>query len=184
MVERDGGKGRERWITKGMVVLLCTEASTPGKLQALICISQLSEADVAKQAQLAAMNIGGTVTSTLQTGSRNATEAFSRFVEGDEHRPHNTNATRNQPDEDKRDFWDSFAEAGEVRAQAKKKPVEPERKDFWDEFAEVGAARSRAQNTALAPKSKSSIGTAAMRKPNASGGGAAGASKEDEWGEW
>jgi ADP-ribosylation factor GTPase-activating protein 1 len=117
-------------------------------------------------------------------------------VEGDDHRhtnPSNTNTI--QPDADKRDFWDSFAAAGEERAAANKKKSEPERKDFWDEFSEfgtkkkeperkdfwdefsnAGAARAQAQQ---GNKAKSSIGTAAMskRKP-------AEKKEEEAWGDW
>jgi ADP-ribosylation factor GTPase-activating protein 1 len=149
----------------------------------------LAEADLAKQAQATALTIGGTVASTLQTGTRNATETLNRFVEGDDHHAANPHTAKTGPDEDKRDFWDSFASAGETRMAeqeaARKKKVEPERKDFWDEFASVGEQRAQQQQG----KKGSSVGTAAMRRPGggagASAGGAAGAkAKDDEWEQW
>ena len=60
---------------------------------------------------------------------------------------------------DKRDFWDEFSSAGEVRAGT---------------VVGVGAARSR----------PAGIGTAAMKKGGAGAGGQAPAGKEDEWGDW
>ncbi|KIW02461.1 uncharacterized protein PV09_06269 [Verruconis gallopava] len=141
-------------------------------------LQKLSEADIAKQAQSAAASLGTTAYSTFQQGSKGATEAFNRFVEGDDGSHTNgNNSSRIQPDADKRAFWDSFAAAGEERAAAKKK-VEPERKDFWDEFSSVGEARAKSQQ---ANKTKSSVGTAAMarRKP------AEKEKKDDEaWGDW
>jgi hypothetical protein len=120
------------------------------------------------------MSISGTASTVFQQGSRGATQAFNRFVEGDDrHQYSNPNAV--QPDADKRDFWDDFSAAGEERVAAKQKK-EPERKDFWDEFSDIGAQKS-AQPAANKPKS--SIGTAAMskRKPAEK--------KEDEgWGDW
>lgn len=145
---------------------------------------QLAEADLAKQAQATAFTIGGTVASTLQTGTRNATDTLSRFVDPDEaHHP--TNGPKPGPDDDKRDFWDSFASAGETRMAeqeaARKKRMEPERKDFWDEFASVGEQRVQAQQQSRA---KSSVGTAAMKRPGAGAGAGAPAKKDDEWEQW
>jgi ADP-ribosylation factor GTPase-activating protein 1 len=126
------------------------------------------------------------VASTLQTGTRNATEAVNRFVEGDEHHNAHPNAPKSGPDEDKLDFWDSFASAGEARMAeqeaAKKKKLEPERKDFWDEFASVGEQRVQQQQA----KKSSTVGTAAMKRPGGGAGGAAGGTgkKDDEWEQW
>jgi ADP-ribosylation factor GTPase-activating protein 1 len=137
------------------------------------------------------MSISGTAYSTLQQGSRGATGVFNRFVEGEDHHPNN--ASRAPLDPDKRDFWDSFAAAGEEHTQQKKneperkdfwddfaeigkQKQEPERKEFWDEFSNAGAAKAAQQQ---AGKAKSSIGTAAMgrRKP-------AEKKEEEGWGDW
>jgi ADP-ribosylation factor GTPase-activating protein 1 len=108
-------------------------------------------------------------------------------VEGDDHHYANPHAEKTGPDEDKRDFWDSFASAGDARMAeqeaARKKKLEPERKDFWDEFASAGEQRVQQQQM----KKSSSVGTAAMRRPGAgaSTGGAAGTKpKDDEWEQW
>jgi ADP-ribosylation factor GTPase-activating protein 1 len=127
------------------------------------------------------------VASTVQSGTRNATDALSRFVEGDEH--HSGIAPKagpkSGPDADKLDFWDSFASAGESRMAeqeaARKKKMEPERKDFWDEFATVGEQRTQQQQ---ASKARSSVGTAAMRKPAGGSGIGGNAKKDDEWEQW
>ena|ERR1700749_1650088 len=132
-----------------------------------------------------------------------ANDTLSRLVEGTDgqHRPIGEQA--GGPDNDKLDFWDSFAAAGDERMQsqdaARKKAAEPERKDFWDDFSAAGEARTAAKKSAEperkdfwddfaaigetktqqpGPKSKSAVGTAAMKKP---GGGGSGT--KDEWGE-
>jgi ADP-ribosylation factor GTPase-activating protein 1 len=65
----------------------------------------VAESDFAKQASIAAANVA----KGAQTGAKSAADGFNRFVEGD-----NTSArTRNAPiDESKKDFWDSFGDAG------------------------------------------------------------------------
>ncbi|KAF2456429.1 hypothetical protein BDY21DRAFT_322704 [Lineolata rhizophorae] len=135
-------------------------------------VQKFAEGDFAQAARQAAAS-----------ASKNANDAFARFVEGDEDHQcatqptatTNTTAarssasTRARPDADRRDFWDSFGAP----------PSGPSRdkKDFWDEFA-----------AAAAPKSKStSIGTSAMKKPAAGSGGAGGAAGkdgDDGWGDW
>lgn len=138
------------------------------------------------------MSIGGTAYTTFQQGSRGATDAFNRFVEGED--GHNSSTTRTQPDADKRDFWDSFAAAG---AEHDRRKNEPERKDFWDDFSAIGDKKQEEEHKDFwdefsnsagtktagagqqAAKAKSNIGTAAMskRKPAEK--------KEDEgWGDW
>lgn len=125
--------------------------------------------------------------STLQQGSKGATSAFNRFVEGgsDDRAAAGgyTNPNRVQPDADKRDFWDSFSAVSEERVAPKKK-VEPERKDFWDEFADAGAKKTAGGAGVGAAKAKSSIGTAAMRKTNGGSAGGGEGKKEGEWEEW
>lgn len=131
------------------------------------------------------------MSSTLTTGGKNATDVFTRFIEGDDHTSASSASkgapsSRMQPDDDKRDFWDSFAAVGEERAAAKeaarikKAQIEPERKDFWDEFNDVGEQRMAAKQQP--ERKKGNIGTAAMRKP--AGGGGGGAGGKDEWEDW
>lgn len=137
----------------------------------------------------------------MQSGGKVASDTFSRFVEGDQHKGgvNRTATARSGPDEDKLDFWDDFAEAGESyqktkveperkdfwddfaaageTLQTKKKP-EPERKEFWDEFASIGGGAGTSA-AAAPPKSKSSVGTAAIKRTPAGGG-----AKGDEWDNW
>ncbi len=163
----------------------------------LLLMMQLQEADLANQAQRAAMNIQTAAQSTWQAGSKGASDAFNRFVEGGEdgkNLAYGEDSYKGDPD--KKEFWDSFAAVGESRVQQRqqKKKQEPERQDFWDEFASIGESKANAQQGggsmfgALAAgtgtaKSKSSIGTAAMKKapsaPAAKGGGG-----DDAWEEW
>jgi len=158
---------------------------------------QLQEADLATQAQRAAVNIQTAAQSTWQAGSKGASDAFNRFVDGDDGKNLAYGEDSYKGDPDKKEFWDSFAAVGESRVQQqqqqqKKKKQEPERKDFWDEFASIGESKANAQQGggmfgalaggAGATKSKSSIGTAAMKKApsgtTAKGGG------DDAWEEW
>ena len=160
---------------------------------------QLQEADIPSQARATALTIGSTVNTTLQAGTKGASEALNRFVDGDgQPRPANVDPASKDanagPEPERKDFWDAFAAAGEARSQSQgpggggQKPrVEPERKEFWDEFASVAESRAARGPGALTGKSaggSSSIGTAAMgkRKGAGSGGGAGG--KEDGWEEW
>lgn len=152
----------------------------------------MQEADLATQAQRAALNIQTAAQSTWQAGSKGASNAFTRFVEGDDNKNLAYGGDSYKGDPDKKEFWDSFAAAGESRIQQQEKKQEPERKDFWDEFASIGETRGKAQQGggmfgalaggAGAAKSKSSIGTAAMKKapsgPASKGGG------DDGWEEW
>jgi ADP-ribosylation factor GTPase-activating protein 1 len=108
------------------------------------------------------------VSTTLQTGSRAATDTFTRFVEGEPggHRGIGAGNATPTVDPERKDFWDDFADAGASRQAAQHEPerkdfwddfaaageqrmagkakVEPERKDFWDEFAAAGEARMQA----------------------------------------
>jgi len=143
------------------------------------------------------MNIQTAAQSTWQAGSKGASDAFNRFVEGDDNKNLAYGEDSYKGDPDKKDFWDSFAAAGENRVQQQqqeqKKKQEPERKDFWDEFASIGESKTNAQQGggmfgtlaggAGATKSKSSIGTTAMKKPS-SGPAAKGGGGEDGWEEW
>lgn len=109
------------------------------------CKLQLAESDLAKQAQIAAANVA----KGAQSGAKNAADNFNRFVEGS-----NTSgaATRTVPlDESKKDFWDSFAEAGNSRQSAigtsavKKTsvggvaggPGAKKEEDNWDKWQEI-----------------------------------------------
>ena len=109
-----------------------------------------------------------TAGSTLQSGARNATDNFNRFVEGDDHvpsrRPQGGDSSRDAEPE-RKDFWDSFGQTDQ----------EPEKKDFWESFGQPAAGGP----------SKGSLGTGAMK---GSGGGVASRPKakgEEGWGdEW
>jgi ADP-ribosylation factor GTPase-activating protein 1 len=71
---------------------------------------QLSETDLAAQARITAAQVAR----GAQTGARSAAENFNRFVEGAP-----SSSTRSVPiDESKKDFWDSFADAGSARPSA------------------------------------------------------------------
>ena len=80
----------------------------------LIRWQQLAETDLARQAQLtAAQDARG-----AQTSAKSAAEGFNRFVEGSDGSS-SRGAYRTTPiDESKKDFWDSFAEAGNSRPSA------------------------------------------------------------------
>lgn len=68
---------------------------------------------------------------------------------------------------EKKDFWDSFGDAPKGPSRDKQ--------DFWDDFAAVGDQ--------VAQKKPTSIGTSAMKKPGAGGGGPS-KKDEDSWGDW
>lgn len=71
---------------------------------------QIGESDFAAQAR----TISGRVAQSAQVGARNASEGFTRFVEGpDGQRPANG---RNPPlDDSKKAFWDDFASIADQR---------------------------------------------------------------------
>jgi len=69
----------------------------------------LAETDLAAQARITAAQVA----KGAQAGAKGAAEGFNRFVEG-------SDGKRSVPiDESKKDFWDSFADAG---AQPKAQP--------------------------------------------------------------
>ncbi|KAF2675482.1 ArfGap-domain-containing protein [Microthyrium microscopicum] len=163
-------------------------------------MQRIAAADLQSHAKALGTTVTSTVSSTLQTGGKVATDTLSRFVEGDavHHSQRTPNAGGPEPEHqdfwddfaatgeqrmaekkgpaaDKLDFWDDFAAAGEARMAAKKS-VEPERKDFWDEFSNSGGAAKEAKQVPAKTK-PSSIGTAAMSKRRPAG-------KDDEWNEW
>ncbi|KAH6677581.1 putative ADP-ribosylation factor GTPase-activating protein GCS1 [Halenospora varia] len=76
--------------------------------------AKIAETDIAAQARFAA----GTVAKGAQTGAKSAADGFNRFVEGNGGNS-GGGAYRQAPiDESKKDFWDSFAEAGNSRPSA------------------------------------------------------------------
>lgn len=80
---------------------------------------QLGETDFAAQARITAAQVAR----GAQTGARSAAEGFNRFVEGTNGpgsgSGSGSGSYRTVPmDESKRDFWDSFAEAGNRRPGA------------------------------------------------------------------
>ena len=80
---------------------------------------QLAEADLATQARLKAAQVA----QNIQSGTKTASDSFSRFVEGEaNHASTNSSRARDTVDPDKREFWDSFAAAAEERSSAASKP--------------------------------------------------------------
>ncbi|RDL31467.1 Uncharacterized protein BP5553_09676 [Venustampulla echinocandica] len=74
--------------------------------------AKIAETDLAAQARVTA----GQVARGAQTGAKNAADGFNRFVEGN---GSSGGAYRQAPiDESKKDFWDSFAEAGNSKPSA------------------------------------------------------------------
>ncbi|KIN07727.1 hypothetical protein OIDMADRAFT_186605 [Oidiodendron maius Zn] len=100
---------------------------------------KLSETDLAAQARITAAQVAR----GAQTGARSAADNFNRFVEGNGGAER---SVRSVPiDESKKDFWDSFAEAGNNRPSAigtsavKKAPGPPgaigkKDDDNWDKW--------------------------------------------------
>ncbi|EGY13664.1 hypothetical protein VD0002_g8672 [Verticillium dahliae] len=74
---------------------------------------QLAESDFARQAQLAAGQVGR----AAQQGARNANEGFNRFVEGG--REGNGGYKQAPMDDSKRDFWDDFSSLADQNNQHK-----------------------------------------------------------------
>ncbi|KAF9881861.1 hypothetical protein CkaCkLH20_01007 [Colletotrichum karsti] len=73
---------------------------------------QLAESDFARQAQVAAGQVGR----VAQQGARNAHDGFNRFVEGPGGQ--GGQGSRQVPmDESKKDFWDSFSNLADQRQQ-------------------------------------------------------------------
>ncbi|KAL1391152.1 ADP-ribosylation factor GTPase-activating protein 1 [Phyllosticta capitalensis] len=129
-------------------------------------VEKLAEADLAAQARQRALELG----QTFQNTTRNAAENFNRFVEGDDTLAPRAGAGAKKsvgPDEEHKDFWESFGAAP--------KGPSADKKSFWDEFAAAGDVANKPKPT--------SVGTAAMKKP---GAGSAAAQKKDEdgWGDW
>lgn len=101
--------------------------------------TQLAETDFAAQARITAAQVA----KGAQTGAKGAADGFNRFVEGSG--GSGSGSYRQAPlDESKKDFWDSFAEAGNSRPSAVgtsaiKKPssatVGPKKEeDNWDKW--------------------------------------------------
>lgn len=103
---------------------------------------QLAETDIAAQARQTAAQVAR----GAQAGAKGAADGFNRFVEGTD-----GPAKRSVPlDESKKDFWDSFADAGAQKQQQQsqqprgavgtasiKKPATPmgpgaKEEDKWD----------------------------------------------------
>ncbi len=71
----------------------------------------MAETDLAAQARITAAQVAR----GAQTGAKSAADGFNRFVEGSGSTG-GGGAYRTAPiDESKKDFWDSFAEAGSAR---------------------------------------------------------------------
>lgn len=98
---------------------------------------QIAETDFAAQAR----NTAAQAAKVAQSGAKAAGDGFNRFVEGNQ----SSSSYRQAPiDESKKDFWDSFAEAGANRPSAvgtsaiKKptpSPIGPKKdEDNWDKW--------------------------------------------------
>ncbi|KAF4826387.1 ADP-ribosylation factor GTPase-activating protein GCS1 [Colletotrichum siamense] len=72
---------------------------------------QLAESDFARQAQVAAGNVGR----AAQQGARNAHDGFNRFVEGGPNTQGGQGSRQAPLDESKKDFWDSFSNLADQR---------------------------------------------------------------------
>jgi ADP-ribosylation factor GTPase-activating protein 1 len=60
-------------------------------------------------------------------------------------------------------------------------PIDESKKDFWDSFAEAGAARQQGMGAGR----PSAVGTSAIKKNTGGGiGGAMAGKKDDEWDKW
>lgn len=117
-------------------------------------MNQIGETDFAAQARQTAAQVA----KGAQVGAKNAADGFNRFVEGQGGNPSSRTGYRSMPlDESKKDFWDSFAEAGSARAG-------------------LGSGRGG-----------SAIGTSAVKKAGGGAGGkggVAGKGDEDGWEKW
>ncbi|KAI9050647.1 hypothetical protein LZ554_005804 [Drepanopeziza brunnea f. sp. 'monogermtubi'] len=73
---------------------------------------KVAESDLAAQARIAAANVA----KGASVGAKNAADGFNRFVEGNGAGGGSGGSYRSVPiDESKKDFWDSFADAGVQR---------------------------------------------------------------------
>lgn len=65
-------------------------------------------------------------------------------------------------------------------------PLDESKKDFWDSFAEAGSARQTGGGGFGGGAGSSAIGTGAVKKSGANGGGGAAKGKmdEDNWDKW
>ncbi|EEH17686.2 hypothetical protein PABG_00249 [Paracoccidioides brasiliensis Pb03] len=122
----------------------------------------LAETDLAAQARLAATQVSRNV----QTGTRGAADAFSRFVEG----PADT----------------SISPSGWHGSQ--RRTFVPERKDFWDDFAALGEEKKRPDAVGTAamkgggpPSGGATGGAGAAGGNGAKGKDDAGKSWDDNW---
>jgi len=101
----------------------------------ILIIAQVAESDFAAQARITAAQVA----KNAQVASKNAADGFNRFVEGN---GGPQGSSRTVPiDESKKDFWDSFAEAGNSRpsaigTSAVRKTGGPAKKDEdnWDKW--------------------------------------------------
>lgn len=76
--------------------------------------TQIAETDLAAQARITAAQVA----KGAQMGAKGAAEGFNRFVEGE------SSNKRSVPiDESKKDFWDSFSEAGAQREASRPSAV-------------------------------------------------------------
>lgn len=97
----------------------------------------MAESDLAKQASIAA----ATVAKGAQSGAKNAADGFNRFVEGNNSAAGGGNQRQVPIDESKKDFWDSFSEAGAsnsrpsaIGTSAVKKGAPAKEGDNWDKW--------------------------------------------------
>lgn len=99
---------------------------------------QIAESDLARQATLAA----SAAAKNASAGAKSAAEGFNRFVDGQDHAA--ASRGRQVPiDESKKDFWDSFGDAGNSRqsggssaigTSAMKKTPAKKEDDAWEKW--------------------------------------------------
>ena len=113
-------------------------------------MAQFSQTDFARQAQTTAANLA----KQAQAASKNASEGFTRFVEGDEQGAKARSPRASNIDESKRSFWDDFS-------------------SLADQRKETGSGGSSAIGTSAMGKGRAGGGAAPPTKK-----------KNDEWDDW
>ncbi|CZT07979.1 related to ADP-ribosylation factor GTPase-activating protein [Rhynchosporium agropyri] len=117
----------------------------------------LADSDIAAQARIAAANVA----KGAQTGAKSAADNFNRFVEG------------------------NGGSGGGGSGAYRSMPLDESKKDFWDSFADAGNSRMAAQG-GVGGSGGSAIGTGAVKKSSSSAPAAKPKGKldEDNWDKW
>ena len=93
----------------------------------------MAETDLAAQARITAAQVA----KGAQTSAKSAADGFNRFVEGS---------------------------GGSGSGTYRTTPIDESKKDFWDSFAEAGSARPSAIGTSAVKKGPSAVGAAQGKK--------------------